>query len=463
MTGRTGSPSTAVRAVRLAALATVIGVVLAVIPGHRGWFDVGVYHGAVTWWVHGGDLYEYLRPGTEYGFTYPPFAALCLSPLALLRWHPAVVASIIANAVAGALLVRWLFVPVLRRAGRPAWEAFGLGACLLAVFEPARDTVSFGQVNLVLLALVCADLRLLTSRYARYAGICIGLAAAIKLTPALFIVYLLVARQRRAGLVAAAVSLAATGLAALVAPAATHTFFTEALWQTSRVGNLAYVSNQSLQGVVARLHLPGHDRLVWLAAVLAVLVVWAARVRRAAAIGDQRAGFALTGLAACLISPITWVHHLVWCLPALMLFVERTRTPWTRRSAAAVVGYALMCSSVVWLFANNYAGFIGFVGSNTYVWVGLALLLVLPVHGAGDDAALHRAEVQRLAGQGGRAEHELLENGEEPVGGGLPAELLRPAAGGGSPVPLRPGQQLTESRREVVTHGAEPRRPEHSR
>ena len=41
------------------------------------------------------------------------------------------------------------------------------------------------------------------------------------------------------------------------------------LWRTDRIGNLAYVSNQSLQGVIARLHLGSLGRIVWVLAVVA--------------------------------------------------------------------------------------------------------------------------------------------------------------------------------------------------
>ncbi len=145
-------------------------------------------------------------------------------------------------------------------------------------------------------------------------------------------------------------------------------FWTDALWDTDRVGNLAYVSNQSLRGVVARLDLPA---AWWLAAVTAVLVVWFASVRRA----DEVTGFALTGVVACLISPVTWVHHLVWLLPALFLLLgdalDRRDRP---RLAVLAVVYVVLSSSVVWLW---WAGTTG-LGSNTYVWISLGLLAAVP-------------------------------------------------------------------------------------
>jgi alpha-1,2-mannosyltransferase len=246
---------------------------------------------------------------------------------------------------------------------------------LFAALEPVRDTFSFGQVNLLLMVLVYADLPLL-SRGSRLAGVGIGLATAVKLTPALFIGYLLVARRYRAAAVAAGTTAAATLLAALVMPGASRVFWTEALWNTGRVGLLGYVSNQSLRGLVARLYQTGGG-LFWALAAAVALVVWAYRVRQA---GDDTVGFALTGVVACLVSPVTWVHHLVWLVPALVLLADAGLTRAGRgRLAAAVVIFVLLVSGPVWLWSPYPHGVDGFLGGNTYVWVALALLLAVPV------------------------------------------------------------------------------------
>ncbi|MGW0866497.1 glycosyltransferase 87 family protein [Streptomyces sp. NPDC002611] len=358
------------RLLLLLALATVVTVFTATVPLLRDWFDLRVYYGSIDTWVHhGGRIYDYRVPGTTYGFTYPPFAAVAMLPMALLDLRTAIAAALLLNLAALALILRLLTGPERRRHG---WYGWALIACLLALFEPLRDTLSFGQVNLLLLALVLTDAALLATgrRCGRWAGIGIGLAAAIKLTPALFIGLLLVARRWRAAALATAVALGATGLAAWVDADASRFYWTDALWDTSRIGRLGYVSNQSVQGILARLGEP--DRAVWAVAVLLILGVWAVRVRRAVDAGDWTAAFALTGLAACLVSPITWVHHLVWLLPSFAVLV-RTGHP---RVAGAL--YAVLCTSVVWLWFDDASGVDGFLGSNIYAWITLGLLLWLP-------------------------------------------------------------------------------------
>ncbi|MFD5403183.1 glycosyltransferase 87 family protein [Streptomyces griseorubiginosus] len=350
-------------------VAAAVTAFTATVPLLRDWFDLRVYHGAVDSWLHhGGRLYDYRVPGTPYGFTYPPFAAVAMVPMALLGLRTAIAVGLLLNLAALALVVRLLTGRAWRRLG---WYGCTLGACALALFEPLRDTFSFGQVNLLLLALVLVDARLLATDRGRLAGVGIGLAAAVKLTPALFIGLLLVTGRRRAAAVAGVVALAATGFAAVVAPDASRFYWTDAMWDTTRVGRLDYVSNQSLQGILARLG--ETDRTVWAVAVLLTLSVWAVRARRAAAAQDWTAAFALTGLTACLVSPITWVHHLVWLLPSFAVLV-RAGHP---RIAGAL--YAVLCTSVVWLWFDDASGVDGFLGSNTYAWITLGLLLWLPV------------------------------------------------------------------------------------
>jgi len=391
------------RPVTLVAAIVVLVLAVALAPGHRGWFDVGVYYGTVHYWLDsGGQIYDYLRPGTVYGFTYPPFAVVSMLPMELVSWHTAVAVSILLNTAASMLLLYWLVLPIVRRRGWPVWYAMGIAAVLFAATEPVRDTYSFGQVNLLLLALVYADLWLL-SREGRFAGVGIGLATAIKLTPALFIGYLLLARRYRAAAVAAGTATGATLLAALVMPGASRVFWTEALWDTGRVGSLGYVSNQSLNGLLARLDPTGGGGLIWALTVLVVLIIWGYRARQA---GDDTLGFALTGVVACLVSPVTWVHHLVWLVPALVLLADdgltrlREGAGWGRLAGAIAI-LVLLVSGPVWLWSPYPHGIDGFIGGNAYVWVALALLLAVPQPAAATPSADAGRLVRSIPGPSG--------------------------------------------------------------
>src|SRR5439155_27012574 len=148
----------------------------------------------------GHDLYAFGMPDKvqgSLGFTYPPFAALLLLPLAALPFGAAAAVFCAVSVAALAVATYWLVVPVADRHGLPRWYALGLALPLVSWLEPVRETITFGQINAVLALLVLFDLLLAVPRKWPVAGAAIGVAAAIKLTPAIFIVYLLLTRRRR--------------------------------------------------------------------------------------------------------------------------------------------------------------------------------------------------------------------------------------------------------------------------
>jgi alpha-1,2-mannosyltransferase len=382
---------------RAAKIWLVAGIALAafafdaVFAVRHGFFDLNVYYGAINFWVNdGGEIYDFVRRNSTYGFTYPPFGALTMVPMAFVSWPVAVVIGSLMTLVATVWLMRTLLAPAIRLRGWTPWFALAISLCLLAVYEPMRETFLFGQVNMLLLALVAADLLLLVRRGSRsveggaaprglarfnLGGIGIGLATAIKLTPGMFIVYLLLTKRVREAVVASATALAATLLAAVVAPDASREFWTSAVWDTNRVGALSYISNQSLQGVIARLDPSNPSKLLWAGSVLVVLFIWGVRSRAAIRRADEVLGLALTGVVTVLISPVTWVHHLVWAIPAFVLLVERGGRA---RLIFAGAAFAVLSSRLVWLFEKDFSGVTGFLFSNAYVWLMLALLVVTP-------------------------------------------------------------------------------------
>jgi alpha-1,2-mannosyltransferase len=405
------------------ALALGAWAFLSVAAVRHGFFDLNVYYGAVRYWANGHEIYDYVRPHAEYGFTYPPFAVLAMSPMAIVSWHMAITISVTLTAIATGAVLYWSIDPLARREGWTRWFAIAVAACLAAAYEPMRETVNFGQVNMVLVVLVLADLLLLVRPGRRLAGVGIGLATAIKLTPAVFVLYLVVTRRWRAAAVAVGTATAATLLAAVIAPDESRVFWTDALLNTDRIGSKAFVSNQSLQGVVARIGLVAPwSTLLWAGLVLAVLAGWQWRARAAVAAGDELTGFTLTAIAACLISPFTWVHHLVWVLPAFPLLVDTALARSTRRPrrrlllAFAVGGYVLLCSRFVWPY-DAPRNFTAQVYSDAYALFCVALLIVLPVRSGG--------------GRQGEAEGGDLAVGDGVAAGGPvgdePVPLVEPA------------------------------------
>jgi alpha-1,2-mannosyltransferase len=367
------------RLILLGVLVAVVGALLPLVASRHGFFDLKVYHGAVTYWLRdGGMLYDWLRPGTRYGFTYPPFAAIAMAPMAFLPFLLAAVLTSAATVLATVLVLRWLLTGVAERYGLPAWYPVALALTLVALLDPVRETFTFGQVNMLLLALVAADVLLLGGT--RFAGVGIGLATAVKLTPGVFLLYLLVTRQWRAAAVATSTAAAVTIGAAALAPDVSREFWTAAIWNTDRVGDLGFVSNQSLQGLVARLDPQHPSRALWAVLVVLAVAVWAWRCRAAVAAGDRVAGLALTGVLGCLISPVTWVHHLVWLIPALVAVVRAGLDGRRWLLAGVAVAYLVLCSRLVWYFEDDVSGSVAVLALGSgYVWVALWLLFAVPV------------------------------------------------------------------------------------
>jgi alpha-1,2-mannosyltransferase len=365
------------RALPVAALAVVTVALVLLGAKINGHFDLKVYYGATRSWLHGGDLYGYAEPGRDrdYGFTYPPFGALALAPLAVLPFAVAAEVLDCATVAATLALLVVLLRPLVRDRGWNLAATVTVGLLLAFALDPWRMTFNYGQINLLLVLLVTVDVVVLLDR--RAGGVLIGVATAVKLVPGLFIVYLLVTRRRRAALVATGTAAAATLLMWVIAPRTSTAYWTEQLWQGDRVGDPGFVSNQSLNGLVSRAGGGPAAPIVFAGLALAVLGWWGGCVGRDR---DPRLGLALTGAAAGLISPITWVHHLVFLIPALTLLLDgAVRTG--RKALWAVLGlvYATLASRVVWRFNAFTAHGLAQVPADAYVLATLLLLIATPV------------------------------------------------------------------------------------
>ncbi|WAL63902.1 glycosyltransferase 87 family protein [Amycolatopsis cynarae] len=326
------------RSVPAALVATLVPMaVLACIVG--GALDLHVYRTGGTAWLKGISLYApefgLLVPGGPLPFTYPPFAAIVFAPVSWLPWH---VAKAVMCLVSAASIVLTALIVAGRRHGRGKVAlATALGVSVLwFAFEPVRQTVSFGQINLILMVLVAADCLLPRTWWPR--GVLVGVAAAVKLTPAVFVVFFLVRRQYRAAAVSVAAFAACGLLAFALAPGDSVEYWTSTLFDPSRIGGAAYAFNQNIQAILVRLLPAGPGRsLLWLvlaAAAMALAVVGARRAHRA---GDPVTALLLIATGGLLASPVSWSHHWVWVLPAAVVAFDVARRGGTAVRAAAVL------------------------------------------------------------------------------------------------------------------------------
>lgn len=285
--------------------------------------DLQVYRGAIQAMLAGQDLYgfEMHLNGFTLPFTYPPFAALVMIPAAVLPENISAVLEVVGQYLLVALLAYLVSRPTSVTARGTTIERvllLALGFVVLGWSDPVMHSISLGQVSVALIALVLLDFGVVPPRWR---GVLTGLTAAFKLTPAVFIGYLLVTKQWRPAANAIGAAVAATALGFLVLPKESMHYWTSLLWQASRVGDTSATRNKSLLGLLEHVGLDGQwQRPVWLALVVVVSVVALWQAHRRYRDGEELAAVLIVGILSTLISPISWPHHLVW-LPLAGLYL----------------------------------------------------------------------------------------------------------------------------------------------
>ena len=286
--------------------------------------DFHIYFEAVAGWSRTHSIYDYAEVHTHLGFTYPPFAGVVLWPLAHLdaglAEHLWMVTSLLASLAFLVLAGRALPNPPRWPWFVPAFVAVGLLA------TPVVLTTRIGQINSFLALLVLVDC-LGARRGHRLTGVGVGLAAAVKLTPMVAVLYFAVARRSRAIVTAMATFVGATLVAWALYPSDSNSYWTDVLFDTSRVGGLDSGYNNSLRRVLTWLPFGnGVQSILWVALCVAIIAVAVWRARIAYERGNDLGALTVVMCAGLLCSPITWSHHLYFLIPALPLLIGDGRS-----------------------------------------------------------------------------------------------------------------------------------------
>jgi hypothetical protein len=355
---------------------SVYGVLLAEV-GVLVWFalsfkaiDFVVYMWGGHAVSHGTQLYLG-SSGVNY-FTYPPLAAALFAPVALLPsalaqvlWELVSVAALAVAACAILKLARW----------RPTRTEIAAVTAASMLLEPVYHTLFNGQINLILLAIVAVDVWSV-SEGRRGGGVGVGIAAALKLTPGIFIVLFLLTRRTKAAVTAAVTFLACGLIGYLVAPGASRLYWTRVFYDTKRVYP-AYIGNQSIYGAAIRIFDgPGHVGLWYLPLTIVAAVVGLGSAAVFARCHEWLGAMAVTGVTGLLVSPVSWTHHWVYVVPALVTLARDGK----RARIAAAGAFFLFALAPLWwtphsLLRPTY-GFHGLVTvvANCYLAAGVVFL-----------------------------------------------------------------------------------------
>jgi alpha-1,2-mannosyltransferase len=335
-----------------AVLGSVAGVILLILTGSGGMIDLRVYRMGGSVLLQGNSLYDAHLPGSGLPFTYPPFAAVTMVPLAALPWVLAKLAWTVGSVLCLVAIWRCSLTTRMRWSSTAAVLALTAGSFVL---EPVWQTIQFGQINLVLMAMILLDL--VGSDQRRTRGVWVGIAAGLKLTPIIFLGFLLVTGQWRALRNAVLGLLATVVVGFALVPYQSWDYWTRVVADAERVGGLAYTANQSVMGFVYRL---GKDasyvKPTWfvLSSLIALTVLWLARGlwRQHERVG----AVAVTALAGLFASPVSWSHHWVWVIP---LGVTLVTTTWRRTAspratvATGAVWFGLFVITPIWWVPNE--------------------------------------------------------------------------------------------------------------
>src|SRR5690349_2455784 len=286
-------------------------------------FDLDTYRAAVHTVWDGKGLYA--APALRGAwFVYPPFATVVLAPFAWLGFDVAKFA-LLALSIGVLALIAWR---IMRLAGFRADRRLAVMSAALAVIaidlEPVQATLWWGQVNVLLMAMVMLDL--LRPAQARWRGIGLGLAAGIKLTPLVFLPYLLLTRQWRAS-ATAALTFGATAMVTWPLLPRDSAWFWSHLGDTTHISRLDHLANQSINGFLARYFAPNpRPEWVWIVLSLLVFAAGLAVATWAHRRGEQSLAVVLVGLMGCAVSPFSWAAHWVWFAPAFVWLVAHACT-----------------------------------------------------------------------------------------------------------------------------------------
>lgn len=362
--------------------------------GHNPYrIDIDVYRMGGRAWLNDSALYTdgtmfRTGAGIDLPFTYPPLAAIVFAPFA---WLPLSGAGILITALTLTMLLASTLIVLTRlrvaehanfggsARNRRCWLAVAIVAFAVHYLEPIHANFDFGQVNVVLMTLVIADCVPRKTPWPR--GMLLGLAIALKLTPAVFVLYFLFRRDFRALVTTAVSAIVATLAGFALAWGDSWEYWTKTVRHTDRIGTATWLTNQNISGTLARLGLADSPRfIVWAVLCVAVLALTAWATLHVLKLGQPVLALTCVAMFGLVVSPVSWSHHWVWMLPTVItttVLAYRFRN--IALAAVSVIGVGIMVWTPIQLLPEHHetaAALWRQILGSSYVWWALALLVV---------------------------------------------------------------------------------------
>jgi alpha-1,2-mannosyltransferase len=358
-------------------VAGAISLFIAPATGRQVDFDVyrmGAAH------VLGQHLYDVYLAHLNLHFTYPPFAALLFWPFTWISVNVGQLCWAVVN-----LLALVALTATSIRAVRPQWSQQRIWATSLLVLFPVLRlnpdvvTLDYGQVNILIAVLVLLDLTFVTRlrSHTLPRGVLLGIVAAVKLTPLIFIPLLLLTRQFRAAGTAAGTFLLCSLAAFAVAPHSSWIFWSKKVFE--RAPSLIYISDQNLHSALQRMigAAPSPILLGFLTLLFAVgglaVAAWAYRS------SSPLLAILLCATTGLIISPVSWSHHYVWIVPVLAWLALGTDRPRGGRWWALGVAALFWAAPIWWVPNPGYGGPLVILAGNSFFLAAVAFLLLAGV------------------------------------------------------------------------------------
>lgn len=292
-----------------------------------------------------GNIYV---PFSVEAFTYPPGAILLFIPI---TWASATLAPYLWAFFSLAALFG-SFVLLLRTSLRgrqvPIVTISLLATIVSAIaFAPILEGLCWGQVGTMLLLLTLTDYLIIKSN--RRSGFLIGLATAIKIYPAVFILDFAVRREWRKVANAFVGFLGSTVLAYLVWPTSTWYFFSDVMLKGQELkkfsASTTSQASSSLSAFLTRnsavVSLNKGEIYLLTAALLSLGLIGAYRLRRQELPDDA---FVILSFTSVVISPIAWDHYFEFAILLFFIPFLQPTSRW-RKWVSLSVG---ACFAIPW-------------------------------------------------------------------------------------------------------------------